>query len=224
MKSFPLFFVTVLLASSVCRGEDKPETVTIPLDQIWAWRMPGTRDIRSLEPQYFGEPIRTAAQLGQAECSLTSRILRSLAEPAEKSPQPAFIVKGSGSEALKNACSVLADDEQPDRMFSPTDSLTLVFFSHIAGTYVHLKRVSRIEGRIEIQYEFVPHLDAELTYHVALIPLGELPPGQFKTRVVLMPLNKRYAQLGDESELKELAAHCVCRSFHFTVRGVYQGE
>ena len=194
------------------------QSVTIPLERIWAWDIPGTTDIRLLEPEIFGDPIRTKAQLELAERSLISQILKRLAQPAKKHPDSAFAVKGVGLEALKNAHAVLADDEQPTNLFTPTDDVSVVFFSHVSGAYVHLKQVDRQRDRIEIRYEFVPHVDAELTFHLAIIPLGELVANQYKARIVLAPLDKKYPPPADESALKQWASRSVCRSFQFVVR------
>lgn len=222
-------FAIVLLLGAIAlaappNGQVALDPTEIPLNKIWAWAMPGTIDIRSLEPTFFGVPIRTDAQLRQAERSLTSQTLMPLSKPAARQPESGFAVKGVGLDALKNAHAVLTGNEQPTNSFTPEDDVTIVFFSHVSGTYVHLNRVSRQRDRIEIRYEFVPHIDAELTFHLALIPLGKLPTGQFKARTVLAPLDKKYSPLADESALKELANHSVCKSFQFVVRDMHQGE
>lgn len=190
----------------------------IPLEKILAWNMPGVRDICALEPEFFGAPIQTEAQLKRAEHSLTSGILQTLAKRADGKPKSGFAVKGFGVEALKNAHAVLANHEKPMNSFVRGDDVTVVFFSHVSGTYVHLKQVGLHSDGVEVQYEFVPHIDAELTFHLALIPLGKLEPGEYKVRIVRAPLRKQFVSLADESSLKELAEHSVCKPFRFVVR------
>lgn len=230
MIRFALLSVVIWLESSLvldgyAADKQMPEKYgTIPLSTVWAWNMPGTLDIRSLEPQFFGVPIKTATLVEQASHSLTSQILEPLSKAATERPEPAFAVEGIGLDALENAHAVLAKGEEPTKSLSTSDDVSIVFFSHESGTYVHLQQVTRQNNRIEIRYEFVPHADAELTHHLALIPLGKLPPGKYKTRIVLAPLDKKYAALADESMLKELASRSVCGSFQFAVHEVPQGE
>ena len=48
--------------------DDKP--ITIPLDQIWAYEMPGTKDIRGLEPDKFGALFGLILGFGgRADCA-----------------------------------------------------------------------------------------------------------------------------------------------------------
>ncbi len=52
-------FLTVLACLSLAAFADPPsETVTIPLEDIWAWHMPATKDIQELEPSVFGKLAR----------------------------------------------------------------------------------------------------------------------------------------------------------------------
>jgi hypothetical protein len=81
------------------------EVVTIPLDQIWAYDMPGTRDIGKLEinkaPNYAYGPL-----FGQMRLSLADGLARS--EDAKQG----FAVLGTGLDALREAHSVLAANQE----------------------------------------------------------------------------------------------------------------
>jgi hypothetical protein len=227
MKPIPIIggcTVALLIYACGCANAADDNAQVVPLERIWAWDMPGTRDIRELEPEYFERPIQTEAQVKLAERSLTSQILQPLSKRADKQPKSAFVVKGVGYDALKNAHAVLAGAKEPTNSLTSHDEATLVFFSHIAGTYVHLNKITRQRDRIEIRYELVPHIDAELTYHVALIPMGKLPHGQYKVRVFSAPLDEKYADWIEKSALTELASHSVCKPFDFVVREAERGE
>jgi hypothetical protein len=72
--------------------DEKSDSVTIPLDQIWAYQMPGMRDITTLErnrpPNY-------------ADGRLVEEIRRALADlPAKgKQAKRCFVVPGTGSSS-----------------------------------------------------------------------------------------------------------------------------
>ena len=96
-----------LLCFEVSSAENpnaKPESITVPLDQIWAFRMPGTRDILQLEP----------TQSEVAGKRLWDAIILTLCAdlspdwPVEGSrAQPGFTVIGTGLKALRNTDAVL---------------------------------------------------------------------------------------------------------------------
>lgn len=218
---FGWLLVTNALAEPV--GE-QPEPVAIPLKKIWAWDMPGSTDVRSLEPQVFGVPIRTEAQLKQAERSLISRTLRPLASDFSEKAGEAFAVAGTGIESLENAHAVLAENHEPRKSFSTKDELSVVFFSRISGTYAHLDKVQRQGQRIEIRYKFVPHIDGHLTVNFAIIPIGTLSEGEVIVDIASLPLEKKFIDMGVAPISKESEARIVCKSFRFVVRDTHRGE
>ena len=198
MSRLLLVFGIVLLSVSAS-AEPPKDTVTIPLDQIWAFDMPGTRDIRELEPE---------------RGPMVSSIGRSLSHAPAKGEtvKPAFAVRGDGLQALRGAHAVLVEDAKPDSMFPVGSKLSVVFFSYQLGSFVHINNVERRGDVVEVQYRFVPHRTREMTVHFALIPLGELPHGKFTVQII---------QSDSESGSKGLASrdwtHRVCGSSSFSV-------
>jgi hypothetical protein len=205
-------------------ANEQSKTTIIPLKKIWAWDMPGTTDVRSLEPQFFGAPIRTEAQLKQAEHSLISQSLRPLASDARQKAGEAFAVAGTGIEALENAHAVLAENREPRKSFSTKDELSVVFFSRISGTYIHIDKVQQQGQRIEIRYKFVPHIDGHLTVNFAIIPIRTQSEGDVIVDIATLPLEKKFIDLGVAPISKESEARIVCKSFRFVVKDAHGGE
>src|ERR1700754_2260350 len=106
---FWFFVVGLLFAPSVTSTEQG--TKTVPLTEVWAYQMPGTRDIRDLEPEKFGAAIRalsTKEQIKKMGSSMTGPILTSLQSKKSKDPATkGFVVVGSGLAGLTDANEVL---------------------------------------------------------------------------------------------------------------------
>lgn len=226
MSNRQLFSIGLVLVAyttgtiSSAAEQNKPEAVEIPLDKIWAWDMPGTTSIRSLEPENFGDVLKgksSAEQLRLQESSLLSETLVPLAKFSKARCGPGFAVKGTGKEALKNARAVLAGGESVSKSFTPQDEVSLVFFSRLFGAYVHLTEVKRAGNSVEIRYQFEPHLDSELTVNFALIPLGKLPVGKVDVKVIRVPHDKKFDVMSVAPVSKENEARVVCKSFRFEV-------
>src|SRR5262249_5418403 len=87
---------------------------SIPLKDIWAFEIPGTKDIHELEPEAFGEEAKqlpVAEREERYKASLVTQIHKSLMYilGSNKLPEPrtAFAVLGTGREALRKAAAVL---------------------------------------------------------------------------------------------------------------------
>lgn len=192
------------------RGEsdgEKPdgEVVEIPLDQIWAYKMPGTRDLRELPA-------------ARADERLIASIRRSL-EPKldHKQAERGFAVLGTGDEALRHAHDVLVSGDDATVRFPAGKELSAIFFTYQSPFYVHLATVERTGFAIKISYRFVPHESGETTEHVALIPLGELPPGRYRVSVKSAPMEKKYTDQGFPPIPDSAGLQLVSRPFHFIV-------
>lgn len=158
------------------------ETVTIPLKNIWAHEMPGTRDVHELE--------KAALPANQA-ASLDNQIGDALLfVPKGKTTAKGFAVDGTEKEALSKALAAFVKKQQPRQAFAANTQVFVFFFSHSFGQYVHLDNVERREKTIKIAYRFVPHETKQLTAHYALIPLGKLPAGKYRVDIVRLPLEK----------------------------------
>ncbi len=209
----------IVLAETTAQDEEH----VIPLKDIWAFQMPGTRDVHDLEPDKFGPRISklsSAEQLKVTGKSLTSQIATHLDynKPGQSALQ-AFAVSGIGADALREAAAVLSGKKKPQTLFLPNSDLSIVFFSHPFSYYVHLDKVEQQPGRVVISYRFVPHDTKEITRHFALIPIRKLPPGKVKVDIKRLPMSKSLPDTGFKELPSSFDAQVVAQSFLFTVKG-----
>jgi len=172
--------------------EEDPDAEKIPLDQIWALEMPGTKNVRQLQEVPLG-----LSRVERHRRSLVAQIRRAL-RPGNmalvgKSPGPILVVKGTGLEALKETARLLKEmnelkNEKEPELIQPLDTeLTLVFYAYMCGHYIHLTNVERNENMITVKYRFVTHRTTNMSTHFALIPLGKDLKGNVSVKVVEEP-------------------------------------
>ncbi len=181
---------------------------TIPLDQIWAYGMPGTRDILTLDRDQV--PQRP---LGMRVGGPSSFILHK----GEKIAGPGFVVLGTGMEAWLATHEVLPEGQEYPNTFPFGSELSVVFFSHGFGQYVHIHRVERQDNVITIRYRFVPHETKNFSEHFALVPVGELQPGKVQVNIIRTPMEKEYVDGGFMQVSAEEERRIVCKSFSFAI-------
>ena len=204
------------------------ETQTIPLEQIWAYEMPGTRDVRELEPDVYGTVVRTLSAEERDRRfneSLVAQILESLGPPPAVKPGPirlpdpkaVFAVKGAGFEALKEAYAVLVEKQTVPASLPTGSEISIVFFSYEAGSFVQVRDVERRRKVIQIRYRFAPHGLAIATSHIALIPLGPLPAGEYQIAIIQSPMDTKWVPSGTELINLEWEKKVVCKPSSFSV-------
>lgn len=190
------------------------DAVVIPLDQIWARKMPGTR------PMIIG--MKSGNKYISEEGPLLEdlrRLLRKFPENSAKQKKPAagFVISGKGMAAMRKAHAILMGKEKRQTLFNAGKELSLGFFSYDSTWYVQLHDVF-IQGKeIRVRYQFVPHQSSNITNHFALIPLKNLKQGEYEVTYKRFPMDKKYVDLG----LRRLPASIdklICESFKFTVR------
>jgi hypothetical protein len=190
--------IAILACVSVAAFADSPsDIVTIPLKDIWALDMPGTKDVKELEPEKFGEqtqnlPLDKKRQLLDESNLLAIRQSLGLQLDGSKDPpssRPGFAVSGSGITALQNAVPIFTKKVVPQKSFTGNSEITLVFISNQMGSFVHLGSVERKGNIIEVRYHFVTHLTQMMSEHFALIPLGKLPVGDYHVEIIQTPTN-----------------------------------
>ena len=139
----------------------------IPLDQIAASNMPGTRPLEGLAAE------RAFAALSLSEAG---------------APRPTvFFVSGRGDMALDEAAAVLGG-KAPARVLPPAEGpVSVVFASRPFGAYVHLTGCERRGNTLELRYAVVPHRTREMTAHLALISLEDLIPRTLQIAVRPQP-------------------------------------
>lgn len=175
----------------------------ISLAKIWALKMPGTRDVRELDPRVSADETL----IGKIGRVLTIRT----GERAKAGP--CFLVRGEGKNALANAAKVLVDGESPlDATSIPADEdVSLVFYSYAAPGYVHLHSVRRSDKHVTVNYQVTVHQTSEMTVHFALIPLGKLAPGKFTVNAVEV-------DSGGPASDPAIKDRAICDSCAFVVR------
>ena len=192
-----LAIVLAVSISSTALGEE------IPLKSIWAYNMPGTQDLATLDD-------------GQARGFLIDPIRKTLGK-VSKSPDAGFLVQGVGLEALRNFYQVRVGGEEARTTFPAGDDLSLAFFSYHSSPYVHLHKVERKGNEIIVRYRFAPHESRELSEHFALIPLQDLKPGEYSVSVAQSPMAKMYIDQGFSPIPESLGKKIVCKPFSFKI-------
>lgn len=201
----------------------------IPLDQVWGYNMPNTKDVIGIpfpEDGRLGGIQQTLASLTRFRQSGIEDFHRALAGrlPTDKAT-PGFVLPGKPNSAMLN---ILAAAVRPhgEKVYGRLNSLpsktelTLVFFSHPLSYYCRLKKVEwdmDEDGNnvLRVGYLFRPHKTPESTVHFALIPLGELPIGKYAVDFEQLPMEEQDAAEGFQKVAD--TAYIVCQDFAFEV-------
>ncbi len=84
---------TFLSVSCLARPKAESKTEDIPLDEIWAWRIPGTKNVGTLDAVKIG---------GTTEHPILHDIFAGIGPlPKGEKSAPAFVVEGVGKAALR---------------------------------------------------------------------------------------------------------------------------
>ncbi len=201
----------ILLLSFIVADSD---TYTIPLNQIWALNMPGTKDMYDLESVPNGLPeqefLRRSAIL---------RMVRNLQGTGNKGSDKypvGFVVRGTDKVALELASNILTGKSKRQEIFPTGEELTLVFYTHSSGRYVRLDEVQRRGNDITIRYHFETASAIGGAVYVALIPLGKLGPSGYPVWIKRSPpVYGRGAEYGPVSA--RLVKEIISDSFEFAV-------
>jgi hypothetical protein len=210
--AFSVLLSTSTIAEPVDQQPDA-DVVTIPLDQVWAYEMPGTRDIRELDRANI-------KLLGKA---LLDPISVSLLESPNR-PKPGesagkgFAVTGTDRVALQRIYAILVGGEKPHSTFSTDDEVTAVFFSYpFAGRYIHIGQIERLKGEFKISYRGQPYSERHFSFALALVPLGRLTEGQYQVTMIQLPLEEKYIKRGFRPREKQWSERFVCGPFSFHI-------
>jgi hypothetical protein len=194
-----------LLIGATHATAEEPKRVEIPLKEVYAFGMPGTRDLQELPA-------------ARANGKLVESIRKALKpELNHKEARRGFVVLGAGDDALRRAQQVLASGDEVNAKFPAGKELSAVFFAYQSPFYVHLDKVERKDFAIRIGYRFIPHQSGETTEHFALIPLGKLPLGNYSVRVEQRLMEKKFTDMGFTEPSMSAGQQLVCRTFHFVV-------
>ena len=183
----------------------------IPLKNIWAHDMPGTKNVAELEPD-----AQSKVPKADRDRPLALGIRQSLQYQVGQVPGEGFVVTGTGRSALQAAHDVLTDKKRRQSGFPTNSELSIVFFSYQFGDYIHLESVEQSKNVIEIRYRFVPHMTREVTEHFAIIPLGKLEPGKYQVDIVNDSAGSKAVESPMGSD-QGWANKVICKSFSFSV-------
>ncbi len=202
-------FVVLLVSAAAAETRNKdPQAVTIPLDQIWAYNMPGTREIKE--------------SAKEADTMLLEPIFESWHTRADRLKykdvaRPGFAVPGSGVAALRAAHAVFVEGAMPRKNFSPDKEITIVFFSELAGGRFQIRQIERKFDHIEIRYQLEPGIVQSGRINLALIPLGKLPIGEYHVEMRQLPREQKFIEWGIKPLDLEWSRRFLCKPFSFTV-------
>jgi hypothetical protein len=220
-------------------GETRPEqsqSKSIPLSQVWAEGIQGTRDIKEFAKKRPNdpppkEPFLAGAShplLSQIKFELTKRYRRGLvapvqkravgekfesAKPNAKSAGPAFIVTGSGRTALENVLAAFKAEELP-RSATQNDDVNVVFYGRLTQDSWHIDSIDVADKQVIIKCHMKTKPSGTLNMHLAMIPLGRLSPGEYEIKVVQ---GKTQAGLGHQGPVRTVNhVFCSDSSFYIT--------
>lgn len=201
----------VILSASAASADE------IPLDSIWAYHLPGTKDIQELEPlPDLRDPSFKDAYSGSSVVKI-ARYLSTYVP--EKKAGPGFVVVGTGKDALDRAYSVVqekAKHKKAEQPIMPRDTdLSLVFYAYTAGCPLEIESVEKSAGSVTVKYRFVTRDAVHGSKKFAIIPLGRFEEGTVRVDIEQIPT--------DDPKVAEVvqrvnAERLICDSFSFDVR------
>lgn len=204
--------ILVCLVPIVAHGEEATE---IPLDEVWGYHISGTTPIAQLfeRSEWGTRSIPTQIEIAERLCM-----------SCNKTDAPrGFAVKGSPCDAFIDASEILTEGAEPAKKFSSDDEIHVVFFAHSPPGYLAIDAVHRHANKIEIAYRFVPHAEDEILDHLAIIPLGKLPVGEYQVEPELAPLKaiypaEDYGNWSERASEPEVVRKSVSGAFRFIVK------
>jgi hypothetical protein len=214
-----LAIAVVWLCCSVGHAE---EAVEIPLSEIWALDMPGTKNVKELEPEH--EKLKGMQSSEVIERSLiynTAWLLNANNRPPSGGiAEQGFVVPATGFDALKEANAILSKKASREHILPAGQSLTLVFFSYSCPRSIQIDEVIRSENRVVVKYHFHAHNLRKSQSNFALIPLGTFSADGIERQNVKVTF-ERLPDTSRDSATAPLddrrALETVCDSFVFGV-------
>lgn len=191
--------IAILAGASVIAAEPV-EPAEIPLEEIWAYRMPGTKDINELNEPDSKEPFVEKVLL-QIRNSWHHR--------------SGMAVQGEGRVALDNLYRIRTE-RLPRNTVESNSPVSLVIYTRGTKEHVHLESVSRLGDKFTIRYRLEPTHAQETGSTIALIPVGKLEAGIYKVALERLPLEQKYTDRGFREPPREWINN-ICRSFSFSV-------
>ncbi len=194
------------------------EAGVVPLDQIWAVDMPGTRGLDEL----LANPKEPAPAKRHY---LTTFLRKALApkQPVEKAARGfaiAILPKRVTPYEIHTIREVLRFTRRSNSV-PVTEEIGLVFYSNASAYRVEIEKVKRQGSVIDIRYRLAPYQSTDpenkTSVDLAVIPLGKLAAGEYRVEMTRSPMEQKYLDAGHKPVSDEQASRFVCQPFSFEV-------
>ncbi|BBO33404.1 hypothetical protein [Lacipirellula parvula] len=207
-----LLSIAIVASVSVAVEPNDPKSpVVLPLKEVWALAMPGTKAFPSTHKDDAGNYVSSDGQVSQQLNEAFASVARS------KESTEGFVVAGTGIDSLKALTQALQNSTGKRDAFTTEEELNIVFYALEYGSDVHLTNITRDKSEITLSYRFAPHFEANVSSNLAVIPLGKMPQGNYSVKLARQPLERKYQTLKVKNPSKKEASRVVCKPFRFTV-------
>lgn len=159
-----LLFALLFSATAVSAAE-------IDLSKVHTNGMPGTADIRDLEPEFNG---RGVSDEEARKRSAYYRLGFCLSKLVNKSPGPIAVVPGRERKALAQIADVYCNEQR--FQLQPNGEATIGFCTGLTANDITITGVSQDDALVTLQIEIKPRSTANLSASIALVPVT-LPAG-----------------------------------------------
>ncbi len=229
-RSLAVLFAIMAGGVMSATADEKP--VEIPLDQIWSNAAASSRSLQSVEPELhiyrdtpekikkYSTPEGLAEMRYKAKQSLVlqiERAMRKLPVAKETKPKQGFAVAGIGREALVGIHDVLVLSKGPQSALPAGTDVSIVFFSHPERARVAIDRIERHGNVVRIHFMLISHGQLNISSSLAIIPLGQLPAGEYRVEMVRSPNELKHNQPGFPPVEADAERLFICRPFEFSV-------
>jgi hypothetical protein len=210
--------VTAIICAQAIADPANEKPKTIPLDTIWAYEMPGTKDVRELEPKLDVHDPGFKELFQRSKVHQMVSFLSGGTPGQGEKARPGFVVVGTDKKSLANAREMLLDrNRERKQQAVPKDTeLSLVFYHYATGWHPQINSVEQWRNSVIVKYQFInPEEPSFGAARFALIPLGKLPAGRVNVKFEQAP---PVDFKGQPSQQKPNTERIVCGSFSFDVQ------
>ena len=184
------------------------EVVKIPLSEIWATDMPGTKKFDFIKCNPSKDP----------NCPAPYKILQAVQSGyKDKTFRPGFVVNKTGLEAMREAQNVIVDKAEPQSSFAAGTELIVVFFTTELNDYLQLEPVEITGNTIDVPFRIITNETEDGVSYMALIPLKKLPRGEYRVNMVDRSDEQEFLNVGRRLYGEDRIRREICNPFSFTV-------
>jgi len=218
--------IRILALLAICCSTSSAQE--IPLSEIWALNMPGTKDVYGLG--FAESDKRRYAGWGPTEFRemrerSINQMMLALSDklPSEKAARGFIVPWQSNSQVLKRIGELIRTAKKNEifdidvKEYPKGSDVTLIYFSYPSSYYNHIKEVERDGHKITVGYQLVPHYSGDSTVNFALIPLKDLPAGEIQVKFRQLPMDKKFYEAGFIQVNRSQQMRLVCNDFSFRI-------